>query len=496
MKGNITINSLLLQNLNSHLSPLFSATLLSISQNFNFQKFQLTKFSSPFFFYSPSIGAANQVYSNKLNFHLYSTCFKHFLSPVIRYSTATQLLHNEVSNHNGYASARSFTKGYIIIKHSSFISCKCASVNGSAIFTSVPLEIFNCEFNHCEGYFGACIFSTCPTLSIQFATFKKCTAQSQSAAFQMRQQSFTRSINPELENSLSKGININSSVISEMTASLFGSFYCSFIEYNIEIQKKFNHLNFILNNVTRSYAKSCVGIFEASHCFTNIKFSLMKFSGADIHNGGIVLRDTRSLHISTCNFLNLSHTSREKVSASVLLIYTTPQASVLENSYFIDNNNGKSSTITANNGDSLIVRNCFFSSDESSVFQCTPNEIQDNNEFLNKNQTNNLAKLRKMKKRDVFQLFFIDKEKDKTDATKKYQNFFIGYQMKREKGNLIQKNTTIFLSVILGSMLCTLIMSYLIVTTIIGILRSYGIKKFLAIQEQIRKNQSHSTKHV
>ena len=465
MNGNFTLSSLVLSNIRN--SPLFSPSINSNQRFLNFQNSKFSKFSHNFLYYS---NTQLKYTSNSLNVQINSCNFNKFLNNVIQYSSVTQILHNFNTNDGGHFSAKSFDNGYIIIKHSEFQTCKSETINGRAISTTVPLELINCEFINCEGSFGGCIYSTCPILAISFTTFRNCKGHEQSGVLQMRQEQFLYN-DKEVEKSTSKGVHINSSIIFNVKSNLFATAYICFKEYNKEHDKKFHHLSFSLTNCTRSKASSCVGIIEATNCFTEISYSFIKYCGADVHNGGFVLRQAKSININTCNFINNSHTSTTEISASVLLVYTNPEKSLIYNSYFIDNYNGGSKTITSEGGESIIIQDCIFTSSQYRALRCNPREIIQQNKFIDPSDSSyDYKELKKLKQRDVIYQNFLDQNEDnKEKAQKAFQGFLIGYLTTRDKGRFIDSNNGIVLFLILSASLLCITVSFLITKLSIGV---------------------------
>ena len=455
MIENLTISSLILSNLAN--SPLFTPSLSSNQQKFVFRNSQFFKSSSNFFYYSQNQLKTSKNLAKSIFLQIDQSGFNKFLKNVIKYSSVSQILHNHISNSNKDFSAKNFEKGYIIIKHSTFQSCKSQTINGSAISTTVPLELVNCDFMNCEGSYGACIFSTCPLLSISFSTFRNCKGIQQSGVLQMRQL-HTIFNDKEMENSVSKGVHINCSLIFNVKSTLFASVYAYFKEYNKETERKYNHLSFSMSNCTRSRATSCVGILEATHCFTEVSYSLIKYCGADIHNGGIVLREAKSIDVNTCNFINLTHNSNEGISASVLLVYTCPDDSKIYRSYFIDNYNAISYTVTTQKGESIIIQDCIFSCPRFSAFHCDPEEISNDNLFITPSDPSfGFKKMKELKQRDIiYQKFLDDNNDNKEKALGSYHGFIIGYLSTRDKGRFIEKNNAIMIILVLSSTVVTL----------------------------------------
>ena len=324
---NLTLSFLVLHNKISH-SPLITRNPLSSLSNDFIKNFKISKFSNSFY------------YSNShLSFlSISKSSFKSLIG------TAITLLDEQATFHK-----QIIYKEPSFINDSSFINCKNPDINGSAIYSRKDISLYNCEIVKCISSFGAILADS--DIHLHFCTFSENKAQEQSSCLSLRARYSTTTT-------------IQSSLLSDNKAVFFGAIF----------RESDGLISISDTNFTKNYAASCVGVFENGKGKYQMRFTTFDKNKADVHNGCLVVRQTRSTDISNCNFIRNLHKSSESIAAAAILVYINPDDSVLSSSFFINNIHDRSYTFRVYYGHPMLIMETCFTGDLKKEFFSDPDE--------------------------------------------------------------------------------------------------------------------------
>ena len=337
---NIFINNLILKNLND-----------------NFNIIPITNFKIKHFFFNIFIykSTSNFIFSQNqlITLNFYKINFKKFLK------TSIIINNNLILNENFKNVRKEFLKGSIQMKDCIFSDNKNSNLNGSSIYSTVSLELLNCQFENCYSQFGGAIFIK-NLINLTYVSFINCESILNSGAIDIRSNNFNSSIQFCLFNKIS--------------SKYFGSIYrYSTGEFNLNS-----------NNFTKSIGKDCVGCIENLKGNLILKFSTFYKCGANVHNGCLVFRELFLFELYFSNFIQNYHNSNEQIAAAVLLIYKNPIDSSIKNCNFNNNIPSNSFTVCIYQCQSIIINECCFTGNRYKEFKADPNPIEFDNIFDNK----------------------------------------------------------------------------------------------------------------
>lgn len=259
------------------------------------------------------IGNFLKSYSSINNLNIHKTVFKNFQNSCIHLSNGDKIIENRVfNNQQKYSSSTNIT-------NCEFIKCRNDQINGSAIYSSKPINILNCLFGDCFASFGSIYVES--DISVQYCTFRKNGASQQSPDLAIR-----------AENSISL---LSFNIHAESESTLFGSMY----------REANGRMLVEDSNYSKTSAQSCVGTLEDSKGESHYKYVTFFHCSAEVFNGCQVITRKSTASVSNCNYIRNSHKSNEKITAAALLMYFNQGEMLITNSIFYLNNRDRSSTI-------------------------------------------------------------------------------------------------------------------------------------------------------
>lgn len=283
-----------------------------------------------------SYSASNFLYSKRtnLNLQISNSHFNKFLDNCIVLEKSISIVGQNKPNYR-----QTFYNNVGYIRDSSFHRCLSPNKNGSAIYSEVPVSLYNCLLSDCKGRFGGALY-TSSELIATFCTFLRNSAGEQAGAITIR--------------STNEAANISDSIFAYNKANdLFGCIY----------RHSDGEFGFVNINFTHSHANSCVGGLEISRGPMYYNYVMFASNSANVHNGCCVIRDPDSFEMHHTTFYNNSHTSSDRVAAAALLAYGLPKISRLIGCNFIKNQRSESLTLKTYYGQSLYIINCTIDED-------------------------------------------------------------------------------------------------------------------------------------
>jgi hypothetical protein len=268
---------------------------------------------------------------------LFQTSFSHFLSSALHFGANLSLIGRTFKGRGRNV----FGSEAADLELCEFSKVKADRLSGGAIFSVVPVRLFNCRFDSCGAQHGGAISSR-DSLSMHCVSVLSCYATHSAAV------DFVTELNADLD--LGHCLFLNNRAI------FFGLIY----------QSSVGACNITAVNMTHCRAGESVGCMESLTGQMRLRYSIVADSAAEWRNGGICTRALMSMAIEKCMFARCRHGADEPESAAALLFYDNPFASALTGCDFVQNDPNESCTVGVLGGHPLRVSACHFSGTEES----------------------------------------------------------------------------------------------------------------------------------
>jgi hypothetical protein len=306
-------------------APLLCIPSLSSSSVFFCVNSQFARFGFPALF----------TLNSKARIHIQDSAFSNFISRALFFSN----LFHKSNTH--FSQALRITDQTAEIEFCRFEHiASSGNENGGAIFCAGSLSIFCCFFSNCRGSMGGAIAST-GVVQVDRTTAIGCKGQEGGVI--------------DVRTTFRQDMAVMTSLFVTNSAHQFGTIY----------RLSPGLFRIWSTNITSSYAQGCVGAVEMKQGDVDLRWMILSNSSSGFANGGICIRELRSLIVESCIFTHCGHDTSEYDSAAVFLLYDTPFEATICESAFLHNRRGETYLITVASGNHLLLRDCCFTGPEA-----------------------------------------------------------------------------------------------------------------------------------
>lgn len=263
------------------------------------------------------------------NIKISSTNFKNGLSTAI-YIDSQQISIKRIFEQQVYTSKTP------LISDCLFDKIDTHDVNGSAVYSTVGLDISYCTFNTIHSKNGAIM--NFGTLRVQYTTFARDNAEN--------------------------AADIESTCITTQNILISNSiFHESHVEKLFASMHLITYGDIIISTINASdlMSMNCVGFCQINHGNFYMDHANI-ISTAAVYNGAAALDDCPNIHIDSTNFIKNLHRSNNKATGSALLITNPAGDGYIEGCSFIRNSPEQGHVIYMEHK-MLIIENCCFNKD-------------------------------------------------------------------------------------------------------------------------------------